>query len=242
MRIIPVLDLKAGAAVHAVAGEREKYQPVRSCLSPSSDPVELARAFQQLLCSDEVYLADLDAIAGLPPSEEVYAGITSLGVKLMLDAGIHNQHSLDGLLTNDVDAFIIGLETVDGPDTLAAIVKKLGKENAIFSLDMKGGHPLGDTSRWRKPDPLEIAQQAISAGVRRMILLDLARVGTGRGTGTEDLCRKLRSDCPDQDLIVGGGIRTMEDLLAAQDAGASGVLVATAIHDGRIGRPEIELL
>ena len=47
MRIVPVLDLKGGVAVHAVRGERQSYAPVRSVLSPSADPVALARAFQE---------------------------------------------------------------------------------------------------------------------------------------------------------------------------------------------------
>ena len=66
MRVIPVIDLKGGVAVHAVRGERERYRPVRSRIAAGSDPVELTRAVRDRFGLDEVYVADLDAIAGAP--------------------------------------------------------------------------------------------------------------------------------------------------------------------------------
>src|SRR5271165_5825122 len=48
-RVIPVLDLKAGRAVHAIRGNRSDYQPVRSLLHPSTDPEQLARAYRDVL-------------------------------------------------------------------------------------------------------------------------------------------------------------------------------------------------
>ena len=33
MRVIPVIDLMGGVAVHAVRGERERYRPVRSLIA-----------------------------------------------------------------------------------------------------------------------------------------------------------------------------------------------------------------
>ena len=59
-RVIPVLDLKDGQAVHAVAGQRSHYQPVRSILHPSADPMDLARAFRDMLGLHKLYLADLE--------------------------------------------------------------------------------------------------------------------------------------------------------------------------------------
>ena len=39
---------------------------------------------------------------------------------------------------------------------------------------------------------------------------------------------------------VGGGITRVEEILELRDAGATAVLVGSAIHDGRIGRRELE--
>lgn len=41
MRVIPVLDIRRGIAVHVRRGERETYWPVQSCLTASADPLAL---------------------------------------------------------------------------------------------------------------------------------------------------------------------------------------------------------
>ena len=87
MRIIPVLDLKGGVAVHAVRGRREDYTPVRSVLAGSADPVALARAFSTALGCRECYVADLDAIAGRGDHEITIRTIAELGLVVWLDAG-----------------------------------------------------------------------------------------------------------------------------------------------------------
>jgi hypothetical protein len=67
MRIIPVMDLMAGQVVRGIAGRRAEYRPLVSPLCGSSAPLEVARAFRGLGFS-EMYLADLDAIAGATPA------------------------------------------------------------------------------------------------------------------------------------------------------------------------------
>mgnify|MGYP003694498083 CR=1 FL=1 len=88
MRVVPVLDLKGGVAVHAIRGERHAYAPVQSVLSPSAEPVALARAFRERLGSDACYVADLDAITGAGDHGPVVRAIAELGLAVWLDAGV----------------------------------------------------------------------------------------------------------------------------------------------------------
>src|SRR4051794_1159067 len=44
MEIIPVIDLKDGTVVRARMGRRDQYQPIVTPLSPTSDPLDVARA------------------------------------------------------------------------------------------------------------------------------------------------------------------------------------------------------
>ena len=41
--VIPVLDLKGGVAVHAVAGHRADYAPIMSPFGPADDPAATRR-------------------------------------------------------------------------------------------------------------------------------------------------------------------------------------------------------
>ncbi|MCS7095879.1 MAG: HisA/HisF-related TIM barrel protein, partial [Nitrososphaerota archaeon] len=83
MKIIPVIDVLGGLAVHAVKGERRRYRPVKSVLCSSADPLEVAEAFKELGFR-EVYLADLDAIMGGSRSCGLYRRIKAeTGLRLM---------------------------------------------------------------------------------------------------------------------------------------------------------------
>jgi phosphoribosylformimino-5-aminoimidazole carboxamide ribotide isomerase len=70
-----------------------------------------------------------------------------------------------------------------------------------------------------------------------VVMIDLARVGTGAGLDLE-LIARVREAVPDLTLLAGGGVRGQEDLAHLADCGCDGALVATAIHDGRIGAAE----
>jgi phosphoribosylformimino-5-aminoimidazole carboxamide ribotide isomerase len=61
VKIIPVIDVLGGRVVHAVRGRRKEYQPLKSTLCASTDPVDVAAALKALGFG-ELYVADLDAI------------------------------------------------------------------------------------------------------------------------------------------------------------------------------------
>jgi phosphoribosylformimino-5-aminoimidazole carboxamide ribotide isomerase len=78
--------------------------------------------------------------------------------------------------------------------------------------------------------------------VHRLIVLDVARVGRGGGTGTDDLCAELRRRWRDVCLIAGGGVRGVEHLWRLRAVGADAALVASALHDGTLTRRDVESL
>jgi phosphoribosylformimino-5-aminoimidazole carboxamide ribotide isomerase len=234
MRILPVLDLLGGRVVHAVAGRRGEYRPVRSGLCRGSAPLDVARAFRDRLGLDELYVADLDGITGSPggrPCEPLLAD----GFRVWLDAGIrHGGEARD--LPAGV-ALAAGLETLAGPAALAEALRH--RPDLVLSIDLRDGGLLAGGPGWHPPTPRAVAARAVALGVRRLLVLDLARVGVGAGTGTAELCAALGADHPGVEVWAGGGVRGVGDLLALKEAGASAVLVASALHDGRLGRAEL---
>jgi phosphoribosylformimino-5-aminoimidazole carboxamide ribotide isomerase len=243
--VIPVLDLKSGRAVAALAGDRDHYQPVRSILHATSNPLDLARAFRETLDLRTLYLADLDSIAGSAAAVSLYEDLISIDLHLMVDAGLRNLRSAGRLLDLDPASctIVAGLETLVGPRALAEILAKIGPERTILSLDLVSGRPrIATPGAWKSNDPIEIAHEAVEHGARRLLLLDLARVGTGRGVGTLSLLSRIRADHPEVQVSAGGGIAGIADVLKLKDSGASAALVASAFHDGRIGPRELALL
>ena len=236
MRIIPVLDLKGGQAVHAVAGLRSAYRPLVSRFHPTADPVALGRAMRDQGGSTEVYLADLDAIVDrAEPAWATFRALAGLGLTVWADVGIAEGSEADRLLDAGVGQVVVGLETVRGPDVLAALVGAVGADRVVWSLDLRDGVPiLPRVHHWLGDpfDPANLTEQAVGAGVRRMLRLDLATVGTGRGVaGVPPVSLRW----PGVSWMAGGGVTGPADLATLAERGYAAALVGSAWHDGRIG-------
>jgi phosphoribosylformimino-5-aminoimidazole carboxamide ribotide isomerase len=231
MRLIPVLDVLHGAVVRGVGGRRSEYRPIVSQLTSSTDPVEVARALVEHVRPAELYLADLDAIQGRPPVFAVYQAIRGLGISLWVDAGVAAAAGARAVAAAGCGV-VAGLETVPGPEALGEIVDAVGAANVVFSLDLRDGVPL---RTWDRPGGLSPQAEAVRLGITRLIVLDLARVGGGAGTGTDDLCREIASTYLHVEVIAGGGVAGPDDLRRLEAVGVRGALVASALHDGRLG-------
>jgi phosphoribosylformimino-5-aminoimidazole carboxamide ribotide isomerase len=239
MRVIPVIDVLGGLVVRGIAGRRAEYRPIESPLCADPSPLAVARAFFERFAIRELYLADLDAIAGGEPAWNIYAQLADLGLELWVDAGLTDPDRAMRLAQwnsqgHPLAAVIAGLESLPDADALKAMVDVVGARRLVFSLDLKTATPLSAAAAWAGLDAEAIAACALDAGVRRMIVLDLARVGTGKGVGTEDLCRRLRRLDAGCEIVAGGGVRGPADLASLADAGCDAALVASALHDGRI--------
>jgi phosphoribosylformimino-5-aminoimidazole carboxamide ribotide isomerase len=245
MQVIPVLDIKNRLVVRGVAGEREKYQPIQSKLVESAKPQDVARALVSLLGVDIAYVADLDAIEKGKLNQRIYEQLSKAGLRLWLDAGVGDEERAELVLERCADLapdIVVGLESLVSAAALRELVRIIGREACLFSLDLKHGQPLTKIDAWRSFTPRQIAEEALAAGVRRFIVLDLADVGVGAGTSTLDFCRTFYDDHADGgiELIAGGGVRNFADLECLADAGCSAALVASALHDGRLGKEDIE--
>lgn len=235
--ILPVLDLMKGQIVRGIAGRRAEYRPLPSRLVDSADPLAVATALKNSFGFCEYYLADLDAIAGGPPDLTTYQKLQDAGLKLWIDAGLrtHRDRTLKQLIVANPYRVIAGLESLQGPDELRRIIARLGVDRVVFSLDLQSGRPLGRADAWEYGDPFAIASRAVrDLNVTQMVVLDLASVGMGQGVATESLCRRLKETFPLLSLITGGGVASIDDVHRLSAIGVERVLVASALHDGRI--------
>jgi phosphoribosylformimino-5-aminoimidazole carboxamide ribotide isomerase len=213
VRVVGVIDLKAGAAVHAVRGERERYRPL-------GDPLAIARRFGL----DELYIADLDAIAGTGANDAIIAALAR-EARVMVDAGISEPEPARALLELGVDRVVVGTETLADADAFARV------PDAVLSVDLRDGRVLSRDARLAGIPALDAVARLQSSALREVIVLDLARVGTGAGPDVA-LISAIHAAFPELQLLAGGGVRDADDLRALEAAGAAGALVATALHRG----------
>ena len=256
MRVVGVLDLLGDRAVHARGGQRSLYEPVVMVagepIQPGHAP-DLARAYVDRLGLDEIYVADLTAIAASvdrahrraqahaepPRHASTLDGITASGVVVWLDAGIATLDDARHAMHLGATRVVVGLETLPSWNALEEICHLVGPGHVSFSLDLRDGTPVSSlrlVSDRTRPDT--IVELAAAAGVTSMIVLELARVGTNAGPDLE-MIDAVRRAVPQVDLFAGGGVRGPEDLERLAEAGCDGALVATALHDGRLGSGHI---
>lgn len=230
-----------GQVVRAVGGRRDEYKPIYCPFTASRKAHDIASAVLQHSRANELYVADLDAIGGKANvSQEVQAVVAMWTIPTWIDAGIGRKLRVANLPKLPHIRPVIGSETCATPNDLSAAIAEVGERPLAFSIDLKAGRLLGNWQNWGLDgahDVLRLARRVIELGVNALIVLDLARVGTGTGTGTEPLLRAIRIEFPELDLIAGGGVRTWADIERLGEAGADGVLVASALHDGTLTFP-----
>lgn len=234
MRLIPVLDVRGGIAVHAVGGRRKEYRPVRSVLAEDPSPLSVARGYLGLNLK-ELYFADLDAIEKTGNNLPSLSEVVKEGAEVMVDAGFERAEDAKPYAEAGVKKLVMATETLES-------FEEVGKARdyglpLVGSLDLRRGRVVARSEKVRGP-VARVIQAFEREGVSELLLLNLDRVGTSTGPNLALLQRVLRlTHLP---LLVGGGVRGIGDLRLLKKIGVAGVLLATSLHLGRVGREEVE--
>ncbi len=227
MEVIPVIDLKAGQVVHARQGQRQSYRPIATPLSPSSEPLDVIAGLLRLHAFARLYVADLDAIAGGGGHAGALARIASSwpGLELWVDGGIADAAAGRAWLDRSPGVLVLGSESQHDSGTVCALA---GDPRTVLSLDFRGDAFQG---------PAALLED-VALWPARVIVMTLARVGAGAGPDLARV-RAIVARAGGRAVYAAGGVRDARDLRALAEAGAAGVLVASALHAGAIGAADL---
>jgi phosphoribosylformimino-5-aminoimidazole carboxamide ribotide isomerase len=231
MWIVPVLDLKGGIVVHARRGQRANYDPLRSPLVDGCEPVEVARTLCAVCRTRNLYVADLDALAGKPVDEPTLAALGAVA-EPWVDAGATTPERAGALARAGAARNVVGTESL-GPDALTGRFLAAPAPPRVLSVDLREGRVVSPDPQLAGRDPAAAVPLATALGVRELLVIDLARVGSGSGPPLRAV-KQLADALPGVAIYAGGGVRDDDDLRALESAGAAGALVATALHEGRL--------
>jgi phosphoribosylformimino-5-aminoimidazole carboxamide ribotide isomerase len=235
VEVIPVIDLKAGIVVHARMGQRDRYRPIETPLSATSDPVDVVRGLMSLHRFDILYVADLDAIERNGDNRMALARVKAAfpGLTLWVDNGIDALDSAQRFLDSELGHLVLGSETQADLDLVRHFAHA---PRAVLSLDFRADAFQGPPALLSEP----------ACWPRRVIAMTLARVGSGAGPDLERLraVRESAAQAPamSRQIYAAGGIRDAADLAILQELGIAGALVASCLHDGRLRGEEIARL
>lgn len=222
IEVIPVLDIMSGLVVHAYAGRREEYKPLKNSLViDKPDPALALRVFKEMGFK-AVYIADLDSIMNKGDNSKVIYEAAELGFRVLADIGRRGVYSKD----TDQISFIIGTEYVEYPAEISLL------NGRSISLDVFNDQVTFANTRVEIDS---IVEYLTKLELKKVLVIDLSRVGTEKGVN-KAIVSKLVKYMPGK-LIVGGGVKNEEDILELKNLGVTGVLVATAIHRGIVCKP-----
>lgn len=215
MQLYPALDIRAGRLSRA-AGDADPYLLLRQWHAAGAT---------------WVHVADLD--------HAFDAGRNTALVRALCAAPAPHIQLGGGLVEGEVsDALAWGARRVvvgaHGAAGLAALVAAHGGERIALSLDLREGlveRPAGGTLG----SPEAVLDAAVAAGVRTVVVRDLIRDGRLAGVALEPGRALLGRGA---DVIVAGGIASLDDLRAVRDAGLAGAIVGRALLEGRFSVEE----
>jgi phosphoribosylformimino-5-aminoimidazole carboxamide ribotide isomerase len=232
-KIIPVIDILNGIAVHAFKGERNKYKPLTSTIISSPNPITIINELKKNFNFNEFYIADLDSILTKRPNTDLLLDILKIpGLKIMLDPGVSNQMDILSYSKYNLYKLILGLETIESLEIINEAIKIMGKNRLIISIDMYKGKIISKLNDFKDQTPLTHLNKLKNLGIKEIILLDLYRVGQKLGD-IPPLYLKIRNNF-DGSIFIGGGIKNLNDLMRYKSYHFSGALIATALYDGTI--------
>jgi phosphoribosylformimino-5-aminoimidazole carboxamide ribotide isomerase len=223
--VVPAVDVQDGQVVQLVGGERGTGKTY-------GDPVEAAQRWVDA-GAKTLHLVDLDgAFEGERENADAIAAIVdAVDVDVQLGGGIRTVEDATALLETGVDRVILGTAAVENPDIVAEISAEY-PDSVLVSLDAKDGEVV--VSGWTEGtgiDPAEAAQRYADLGAGGILFTDVDVEGQLEGVRADPVARLV--DAVDVPVVASGGVATLDDVRTLNSAGASAVVVGTALYEGR---------
>ena len=240
--IIPAIDLQGGRCVQLRQGKKEDV-----IFSSAESPVEIAKKWV-MQGARRLHIIDLDGAFQEEKSNfEVIKSIAeSKGVlgqaKIQVGGGIRSYGVAVKLLEIaegvGVDRIIFGTAALRSPHLIENVAKEYSSERVMVALDVRAGKVMIDG--WREVtglDAKEAAKQAERIGAGSLLFTNIDVEGLMRGIEPKIIEGFVSSvSVP---VVVAGGVSSVEDVMRIREAGASGVVIGSALYKGKIDFKEV---
>jgi phosphoribosylformimino-5-aminoimidazole carboxamide ribotide isomerase len=234
MIIIPAIDLKNGCCVRLEQGLMEKDTVFND--DPGAQAAEWQRQGGEIL-----HIVDLDgAFAGEPKNHSAIESIVkSVTIPTQLGGGIRDIATIEAYLSLGIGRVIIGTAAQRNPAFVKeACAKFPGK--IVVGIDAKNG--MVAVQGWAEVTGVtatELARQFEGDGVSAIIYTDISRDGMMQGPNIE--ATKALAEAINIPVIASGGLSSLKDiqnLMAIESSGVTGVITGKAIYSGAINLAE----
>jgi phosphoribosylformimino-5-aminoimidazole carboxamide ribotide isomerase len=226
--IYPAIDLRGGKVVRLKEGD-----PARMT-SYSDDPAETARRWLDA-GAQWLHVVNLDGAFGESDNANRNAleAILKCGARVQFGGGMRSLDAIEAVLNLGVSRAILGTIAIEQPDIVADALKRFGAERIAVGIDARDG--LVRTRGWKDNSGIkatDLALQMRTLGLGTVIFTDVSRDGLGSGLNIPST-REL-AEVSGLDVIASGGVHTIDDVIAAKEAGLAGCIIGRALYDGTV--------
>ncbi len=226
MIVYPAIDLINRKAVRLEQGNYDKKTEY------SDNPIEIAQKFESE-GAEYIHIVDLDgAKTKRPVNMDVIKDIAkSINIPVQVGGGIRTLRSVEELLEY-AKRVIIGTIAVTEPEVLEQMVKKIGSDKIVVSVDYKNGSPA--INGWLEEVKLttEALQVRLSGlGIRTVIVTDTDKDGILSGPNIKLMKQWKQAGF---DTICAGGVTTVNDIAELAAANIDGAIIGKALYEDRI--------
>ncbi|HTP66486.1 MAG TPA: 1-(5-phosphoribosyl)-5-[(5-phosphoribosylamino)methylideneamino]imidazole-4-carboxamide isomerase [Geobacteraceae bacterium] len=230
MIVIPAIDLKDGKCVRLEQGLMEKDTVFND--DPAAQAREWARQGAELL-----HIVDLDgAFAGVPKNREAISAIVNaISIPTQLGGGIRDITTIEAYLSLGVGRVILGTAAQRNPE-LVEEACRLFPGRIVVGIDAKNG--MVAVQGWGEltdVQAVDLARRFEECGVAAIIYTDISRDGMMAGPNIE--ATRALAEAISIPVIASGGVSSLKDienLMANESAGITGVITGRAIYTGAI--------
>lgn len=234
MELIPAIDIMNGSCVRLEQGrfdDKKKY---------SDDPLEMARTFQDAGIR-LLHLVDLDgARAGRITNQQVLERIAG-GTDLSIDfgGGLRTDEDVRIAFDSGASKITVGSIAIKDRDTVLRWLNEYGPDRIILGADARNGMVSG--SGWEEDSQQQLMPfigSYMKEGITTCICTDILKDGMLSGSSIE-LYEQILSEFPTLDLVASGGVTTIDEIGALEEAGLYGAIIGKAIYEGKLTLEQI---
>jgi phosphoribosylformimino-5-aminoimidazole carboxamide ribotide isomerase len=206
--------------------------------SYSDDPGETARRWLDA-GTQWLHVVNLDGAFGEGDNanRKALESILKCGARVQFGGGMRSLDAIADVLNLGVTRAILGTIAIEQPDVVADALTRFGADHIAVGIDARDG--LVRTRGWKDNSGVkatDLALQMRTLGLRTVIFTDVSRDGLGSGLNIPST-REL-AEVSGLDVIASGGVHTIDDVIAAKDAGLAGSIIGRALYDGTVDLKE----
>lgn len=235
IELIPAIDLMDGKCVRLSQGDYGTQKIY------NENPVEVAKELEANGIH-RLHVVDLDGAASHHVVNYRTLDQIASRTSLVIDfgGGIKTDEDLVIAFDNGAQMVTLGSVAVKKPELFHKWLHQYGNERIILGADVKDGRIA--VNGWKEESDQELLpflQEYTQEGVLKVLCTDISRDGMLQGPAT-DLYRQILAEFPEMHLIASGGVSSVDDLIALQEAHVPAVVFGKALYEGRITLKDLQ--